>query len=220
MPIQRQSLRDGVREEVLRRLADGELEHGANINEVQLAAELGVSRTPLREALIALENEGITESSAGRGFRWARVSEQELRDIVPILATMEALAMELTPASEWPALASTLLAEAEAFPADAEQHAVIMRRDDEWHAMLLSRCPNERLLELIATLRTTLRRYERLLVPDERSLERAASEHREIARRLEAGDVPAAMAALKANWDHGLARLIEASRVSGLPRSG
>ncbi|NMD46581.1 MAG: GntR family transcriptional regulator, partial [Propionibacterium sp.] len=61
MVIQRRSLRAQIRDELLQRLRDGSIEAGAGINEAELASELGVSRTPLREALISLETEGHIE---------------------------------------------------------------------------------------------------------------------------------------------------------------
>lgn len=64
MPIERRTtLRSQVREELLGRMRSGDVRPGQSINEVQLAAELGVSRTPLREALIALESEGQDRKS-------------------------------------------------------------------------------------------------------------------------------------------------------------
>ncbi len=59
MAIRRVSLREQVKDEILKRLAAGALEPGSSINEVQLASELNISRTPLREALIELQQDGV-----------------------------------------------------------------------------------------------------------------------------------------------------------------
>ena len=100
MAIERKNLRSQVRDELLTRMRAGDVQPGEGINEVQLAAELGVSRTPLREALIALESEGQIESQNGKGFRFVSLSKSEFEELAPILATLEALALRLSPAEQ------------------------------------------------------------------------------------------------------------------------
>src|SRR6478735_2319718 len=100
MAIERRTLRSQVREELLARMRSGEVSPGESINEVQLAAELGVSRTPLREALIALESEGQIESENGKGFRFVPLSAREFEELCPIIVTLEGLALDLSPVDE------------------------------------------------------------------------------------------------------------------------
>jgi DNA-binding GntR family transcriptional regulator len=214
MSIQRRSLRTQIKEEVLRRLAAGEFELGQDVNEVRLAAELGVSRTPLREALIALENERVTENRMGKGFRWAPVSIAEFRELTVVLAALEALAVESTPVEYLKTLAPELIAQADAYGAPAEHHASIINYDDAWHELLLSGCPNRRLLDLIGTLKVALRRYEALLAGDDATLATSAAEHRRLAEHLGAGEVTAAVTELKANWTNGIERVLEAMRAA------
>ena len=81
--------------------------------------------------------------------------------------------------------------------------------DDEWHAIMLSACPNRRLLDTIEATRGAFHRYESLLVPNDVMIERVAAEHAEIARHLADGDVAAASVALKANWMNGMRRILD-----------
>lgn len=208
MVIQRSNLREQVKQEILDRLAAGSLTPGNAVNEVQLSVELGVSRTPLREALISLEQEGAISSKAGKGFFWTPVSVRELREITPIIASLEALAIESTPESALTEIAPALMKEAKAFSTDSAVHSALIQADDAWHTMLLARCPNRRLLDLAAAQRTALRRYERLAVSDDTVISRSASEHLAVAERLAAGDKSGAIAALKVNWMNGCDRLI------------
>lgn len=208
MAIERQTLRAQIRAELIRRMTAGELPMGEGINEIQLAAELGVSRTPLREALVAMENEGLIESTVGKGFRFAPANEQEFLELCPVLAALEALALELTPPAHLARIAPVLIERATAFSADIGQHGLIMQNDAEWHDLLLSGCANERLMELITTLKVALRRYEVLLVPDEESIRRSADEHLRLARQIAAGDMPGAIAVLKENWDNAAKELL------------
>ena len=208
MAIERKNLRSQVREELLARMRAGEVRPVESINEVQLAAELGVSRTPLREALIALESEGQIESENGKGFRFVPLSAQEFEDLCPIIVTLEGLALDLSPVDELAALGQRLAALAAAFSDDLAEHAIVNRKDDEWHNLMLSACPNRTLLEQIAQVRSAIHRYESLLVGDDVLVERSAEEHAQIARHLVERDVPAAKAALAENWTNGMRRLL------------
>jgi len=209
MAIERKNLRSQVRDELLARMRSGEVSPGEGINEVQLAAELGVSRTPLREALIALESEGQIESENGKGFRFVPLSAREFEDLAPIMASLEGLALELSPLDLLRTLGVRLGKLAAEFDQEVVEHALVISKDDEWHAVMLSACPNERLLGLIENVRGAFHRYESLLVPDDVMIERVAAEHAEIARHLADGDVPGAISALRDNWIHGMRRILD-----------
>ena len=75
--------------------------------------------------------------------------------------------------------------------------------------MMLSACPNARLLAVIDNVRSSFHRYESLLVPEDVKVERVAAEHAEIARHLADGDIPGAVEALKLNWMHGMQRILD-----------
>lgn len=211
MAIERKNLRSQVREELLTRMRSGQVSPSEGINEVQLAGELGVSRTPLREALIALESEGQITSENGKGFRFAPLSAGEFGDLAPIMATLESLALELSPAEELKVVGRRLLEMAESFTDELVEHSLVITRDDEWHGVMLSVCPNRRLLDVIESVRGSIHRYESLLVPEDAKIERVAAEHAAIARSLIEGDLDGAIEALKANWSHGLRRILENS---------
>ncbi|ERK71649.1 GntR family transcriptional regulator [Leifsonia aquatica] len=208
MAIERKNLRSQVREELIARMRAGDVRPGESINEVQLAAELGVSRTPLREALIALESEGQIESENGKGFRFVPLSAREFEELCPIIVTLEGLALDLSPIDELAALGARLGSLAADFSDDVAQHAVVNRKDDEWHNLMLSACTNHKLLEQIAQVRSAIHRYESLLVGGEVLVERSAAEHAIIAQHLVERDVPAAKAALAENWTNGMRRLL------------
>ena len=74
---------------------------------------------------------------------------------------------------------------------------------------MLSACPNQRLLDVIASVRGAFHRYESLLVPNDVMIERVAAEHADIAEHLADGDVPGAIVALKANWMNGMRRIVD-----------
>lgn len=209
MAIERRTLRAQVREELLERMRNGLVQPGEGINEVQLANELGVSRTPLREALIALESEGQIESENGKGFRFVPLSAREFEDLAPIMASLESLALQLTDPDKLRELGARLAQLAAEFDQEIVEHALVVSKDDEWHDIMLSGCPNQRLVDLANSVRQAFHRYESLLVPDEVMIERVAAEHAVIAEHMTKGDVAAASAALTANWINGMQRILK-----------
>lgn len=215
MRIERKPLREHIREELLIRIGRGDFAPGTDINEAELAGQLGVSRTPLREALITLAGEGVLKSNQGRGFRFAPVSRKEFRELCEIVAALESLALESSDPDHLAKIAPDLVRLAEEFPDTVAEQRVIEDRDDEWHALLLSGCRNERLLDLLASVKAGMRRYTHLLAGEHTPLQREAEEHRRIAERLRGGDVPGARDALRDNWINGMERMI--SRIPGQP---
>lgn len=212
MEIQRKTLSAQVREVLLARIREGNVPWGESINEVKLSAELGVSRTPLREALTSLASAGYIESVQGLGFSYPEMNISELREIAPVIAELEALALRLTPLAEIPRLGKELLRVAKAFVNDSEVHDRLMKADDEWHHLMISQCPNGFLINEIESIRQTLHRYESLLVPSTASVKRVADEHQRIAKAMIDKDLSEAETALHANWANGVSRLIESAK--------
>ena len=207
MAIQRQSLREQIETEIMNRVGAGEFDMGESINEVTLSAELGVSRTPLREALISLSQQGVITRISGKGFRWAPISERDFAEAVQIIAALECLALELSPADELNTIAPRILDAAKAFTATEALAEEVNSHDDDFHELLLSKCPNRRLLETITSHKVALRRYEKFFVGAKDRVERAATEHSTIANALVAKDLKAAQAALTANWLNSTSRI-------------
>src|SRR2546423_2195485 len=86
-PIPRpEPLRASVYRRVVRLMTDGELEPGQTLTEAGLSKALGVSRTPVREALLQLEAEGVLESTPARGFTVRHLSSTEATELFPILS--------------------------------------------------------------------------------------------------------------------------------------
>jgi len=87
--FQRQPLRDQIQTEILARIADGRLAPGQRINETHLAEDLGLSRTPLREAMLTLRAAGFLDSTLGRGFQVPALAATEFRQVQDMLALLE-----------------------------------------------------------------------------------------------------------------------------------
>ena len=155
------------------------------------------------------ETEGQIESEMGKGFRFAPASIDELAQLAPIIAQLECLALDLTPEDEWDRIAPQLLEWARDFPASVADHREVTMRDADWHELLTSACPNERLLSLLRSLKLAEHRYEYEIVDSGSKIRRHAVEHETIATCLINKDLDGAKDALSSNWINGIWRIIE-----------
>ncbi|HEX8907537.1 MAG TPA: GntR family transcriptional regulator, partial [Longimicrobiaceae bacterium] len=148
MTITRVPLREQVHRAVVGRILREELAPGARISDSVMAQELGVSRTPVREALLRLEREGFLEVDVGRGFFVKPLSAREMREVYPIVWALEVLALR-----SLPPLPRSTLAELDRINQElAEAGDDPERRIDldvAWHAALVGGCPNQLLLQMI-----------------------------------------------------------------------
>ena len=94
-PIQRLSLHEQLVHRLRDMIVEGHLKPGEKISEIALTKSFGVSRTPLREALKVLTSEGMIAHTVNRGFVVATVTEEEIGEVFPLIAALEALAGEL-----------------------------------------------------------------------------------------------------------------------------
>lgn len=203
MMIVRTPLREQVHHAIVGRILREELEAGSRLSDSVLAAELGVSRTPVREALVRLEREGFLDVDVGRGFFVKPLSTQEVRDVYPVLWTLEILALRNSPPLE-----AAVLRELDQINAamlestdDAEQRIEL---DVEWHRTLLGKCGNACLLETIASLKTVIWRYEFAYMQNSGLIPVSTRTHEQIAEALASGDVEAAVPLLESNWKFGM----------------
>ena len=216
MAIDRTPLCAQVRMEILEKMRTGQVQPGDPINEIQLAKELGVSRTPLREALIKLESMGQIASIPGKGFHYRKFSAKEFREITPIIVELEGLALDLSPKDELIKLSKELIRQAKAFKQEDAEYQLITSKDDMWHELMISACPNAVLVDLITRVRQTLHQYESLLVTEKVVVHRVAAEHQKIAEALSKGDLTAAKKALRENWFNSVDRILARSDITDL----
>jgi DNA-binding GntR family transcriptional regulator len=205
--LSRDNISDGVAAELRKIIVDGRLPAGERINEVRLAEWLGVSRTPLREALNRLAAEGALSNTPRLGYfvRPLTLEEfEQIYDIRPILDP-EALRMAGLPPPERIERLEELNRELAA--ARDPERAIAL--DDAWHMELLADCPNRVLVELIQNMIQRTRRYELALMRETRNMIRTTEDHERILAALRENDLVAACAALKHNMQSGRASIVE-----------
>jgi DNA-binding GntR family transcriptional regulator len=204
--IVRRPLRDDVHTALLERIWRGELPAGSRLRDVSLAAAMGVSRTPVREALLQLQREGMVRADMGRGFVVEALSPREVRELYPIVWTLECLALRLSPQPS-AALVRRLRAVNRDLRAAKREPEACLELDGRWHDALLTACPNEPLLALLRSLKDRLRRYEYAYMRDVGRVELSTRHHDRIAAALAAGDLEGAAHWLERNWRISLERL-------------
>ncbi|MBN3727043.1 GntR family transcriptional regulator [Burkholderia sp. Ac-20379] len=94
-PVERQRLHDTVVEHLRNFIVEGTLEPGQKLNERELCEMLGISRTPLREALKVLESEGLVDIAPNRGASVSKMSDAEIRETFELMSGLEAFSGEL-----------------------------------------------------------------------------------------------------------------------------
>lgn len=203
MAIRRTVLRDEVREALLEWLAAGRLAPGQRLEEARLSQALGVSRTPLREALASLARDGLVEAVPRRGFRVPGLKAETARDLYPVIGSLEGLALRLSGAG-----AITLATGLEELNGRlAVPHLTARQRaeaDRRWHEHLVSRNPNRELATLLERCRQRAQPYAGSWARSEADVAASRDEHAEIARLVGAGRIDEAAEAVLRHWVRGI----------------
>lgn len=186
-----------IADKIRRMIVSRKMAPGQRINEVHLSVDLGVSRTPLREALFALVSEGALESIPRRGFFVTPLTEKEIREIYPMRGILDPEALRLGGIPK-PDVIEKLekLNDKIRKTRDVEQRIIL---DDEWHLLLVSACPNPEFIRLIKYYIQRTHRYEVGYLGAQENLDTATTEHDEILKALKAGDLETACHWLKQN---------------------
>lgn len=203
--LTREPLRDKVRRVLLDWLITGKLEPGSSISEPQIAEQLGISRTPLREALLKLEFEGFLKSEPGKGFSVRPLSPDTAEDLYRLVGTLEVEALRNAGLPD-----ETLMDELDELDrrrrTSADDHEAVkaLRLDQEWHTRLLEACGNRELQAALDLLKNRLYRYEYVFADDFERLGRTGlDQHRAIVDALRDRELDRACELLRDHWDMG-----------------
>jgi len=201
-------------------IIDGELRPGEDLKDAELAARLGVSRTPVREALKRLEGEGLVHSAASR---WTRVAEIRLEDVDNLFPIVNCLDV-LTLSGAFPFMKPDGVAAMKA--AYRKQEEALARGDHDaeakagraLHDVYLQRCDNPELIQLNRTVQARARRLMNFFHKSPHIDPALALEgHEPLIRAIEAGDLDEARAILAEHWEF-VARMIRRAAAETLER--
>jgi DNA-binding GntR family transcriptional regulator len=194
------------REEVARILRElissGEITPGARLDEVRLSERLGVSRTPVREAIIGLEHEGWVQSVPNKGARVIAADERLVDEVYPILAALEAEAVLLA----GPALVDAVgdLRRINGDLAREKERARQYALDAAFHRRLVEQCGNRQLLRLIERLWGVAARFNGAEQRGTANQVGSCADHEAIIDAIAAGEVERAAKLLRQHWHQGI----------------
>ncbi len=187
---QRTSLREQVADALRAAVVSGEMKPGRVYSAPALAAQFGVSATPVREAMLDLAQQGLVEVVPNKGFQVTRVSDAELDQITEIRLMLEPPAAAIAARHATPAEVDALTALAHAVVDAAAQGDLIsyLEADLEFHTRLLALSGNPRLVDLVLRLRAQTRLYGLSGLAERGVLTASATEHLTMCKLLSAGD--------------------------------
>lgn len=168
------------------KIAQGALPEGARLIEEEIAGELKVSRTPVREALVLLQGKDLVRPVKGGGYE-VRDFRRELLDMLDVRIALETHAVRKIARRSNAALVRELRAicsTMEALPARAVEDRAELNR--KFHELLIGAAENPRLVRIVNDYQEYFAAAQRLFVPE--FIERTEREHREIVAALENGD--------------------------------
>jgi DNA-binding GntR family transcriptional regulator len=193
------SLTDQVVEAVRDAIGRGELAAGELYSVYQLADQLEVSRTPVREALLRLAEAGMVRFERNRGFRVLGTSPRELAEVFQLRVLLEAPAAAAAAGRVSAGSLAALEAELTAMRRSADDHdePTFMDHDRRFHHLVLEAAGNRRLVDTVDRLRFVTVTLGASTVDRSRSLHDIAEEHAPILLALRDGDAQAAATAMR-----------------------
>lgn len=197
-------LRDVVFNTLRQAILKGELEPGERLMEIQLADRLGVSRTPIREAIRKLELEGLVLMIPRKGAEVAKISEKSLRDVLEVRRSLEELAIEL---------ACQRMSDEEILQLEESQMAfrqavekgdamTIAESDESYHDIIYYGTGNTRLVQILNNLREQMYRYRLEYIKDADKRQILLLEHENILKAIQSRQVAKAKEAMREHIDN------------------
>ena len=183
-------LRDVVFNTLRRAILKGELKPGERLMEIALADKLGVSRTPIREAIRKLELEGLVVMAPRKGAKVASITERDLNDVLEVRKGMEVLSISLACKRITGEELEKLESIERSFQSLIESGNLteLAEMDVKFHDTIYQATNNQRLVQLLNNLREQMYRYRMEYLKDIAVRRTLAEEHKAICEALRGRD--------------------------------
>jgi DNA-binding GntR family transcriptional regulator len=202
--LQRTSLRDQALTAIRQALITGRIVPGVVYSAASLAAELGVSNSPVREAMLALVDDGLMEAVPNRGYRPVAMTDADLAEIAQLRQLLEVPAAGLAAKAGLGDRGEELselvrVIEQSAAAGDLSGN---LEADRRFHLLVVQACGNGRLTDMVARLRDRTRLYNLPSLAASGALVASAAEHRPLLDAIAGGDSARAEAIMRAHLAH------------------
>ncbi|HIQ96880.1 MAG TPA: GntR family transcriptional regulator [Candidatus Limivivens merdigallinarum] len=204
-------LRDVVFNTLRQAILKGELKPGERLMEIQLAKKLGVSRTPVREAIRKLELEGLVLMIPRKGAEVAEITRQDLEDVLEVRAALEELAVKDACSHITDEQLEELQKAADGFQESLESDDLIasVQADMNFHEVIYGATNNKRLMQILNNLREQMYRYRMEYLKDKSTHQMLVDEHDAILGALKKHDKSKAGAAIRIHIDNQKTSILE-----------
>ena len=195
-----QDVADRLRQQIFSRL----LEPGSWIDEVKLAAEYGISRTPMREALKVLAVEGLVTMPVGRGAYVTEMSRDDVAQVYHLLALLESDAAAQVAAHSTAEQRAELNLLHEQLEKQVRQRDAFFATNERFHMALLRMAGNRWAAQMVTDLRKVMKLNRHHSLFKQGRLAESLAEHRALMKAVQAKDSAAAAKLMRAHFDSGL----------------
>lgn len=197
-------LRDVVFNTLRQAILKGELKPGERLMEIQLAQRLGVSRTPIREAIRKLELEGLVVMIPRKGAEVAKITEKSMQDVLEVRRALEGLAIQLACGRITKEEIGNLEIQGKKFVEAVETGDLVFmaEADEAFHAVIYNATQNDRLISILNNLREQMYRYRVEYIKDTSIHPIILKEHEEIIRTVKKRDEEEAFHAICTHIDN------------------
>lgn len=187
-------LREIVYEELKRQIMVGEIAPGTRMMEVDLAEEMGVSRTPVREAIRKLEKEGLVTIEPRRGAYASDISVKEMVDVLEVRQDLEGMAAGIAASKIREEDKAELESVTKKYKDAVDSGDVdeIIRCDEEFHKFIVSLSGNKTLINIVNQVQDLALRFRYIYYEDFSRFKNQPTEHQEIVYAILSGNVESA----------------------------
>lgn len=210
-PIKRKFIKDEAYDLISTKIISGELKPKTRIRINEMSEALGISRTPVREAILRLEDEGLILSKANRWTMVAPINIEETLNIYPIISSLECLALKLGFSNIDDKMIENLenINEKIKKIQSKKNHIKILELDQAFHKEIINLCDNKEIESILYGLKRKVSRVDIYFFEDDCHKMSSFDEHAEIIKCLKERNLDKVLIAIEKNWENTMSSLEE-----------